>query len=40
MKVVDKIYNLIKSVEESLSDAVVIKGIKRSMQLDRYSCGA
>ncbi len=41
MKVVDKIYNLIKSVEESLSDdAVVIKNIKRSMQLDRYSCGA
>jgi ABC-type bacteriocin/lantibiotic exporter with double-glycine peptidase domain len=37
----DTICNAIKDVEEFLSpNAVVIPGIKRSVQLDGYSCGA
>jgi ABC-type bacteriocin/lantibiotic exporter with double-glycine peptidase domain len=37
----DTICNAIKDVEEFLSpSAVVIPGIKRSVQLDGYSCGA
>ncbi len=38
--IVDFVYNCIKDIEEVLSaDSVVLK-IKRSIQLDNYSCGA
>ena len=37
----DTVYNKMKNVEEFFSpNAVVIPGIKRSVQLDGYSCGA
>ncbi len=38
--IVDFVYNFIKDIEEVLSaDSVVLK-MKRSVQLDSYSCGA
>lgn len=41
-KIVNKFYNWIKILEERYSDekAEFISGIERSIQLDKYSCGA
>ena len=38
--IVDFVYNCIKDIEEVLSADSVVLNMKRSIQLDNYSCGA
>ena len=38
--IVDFVYNFIKDIEEVLSADSVVLNMKRSIQLDNYSCGA
>ncbi len=41
MILVDIVFNILKDIEEYFyPDAVLIPGIKKSVQLDAYSCGA
>ena len=35
----DSLANVVKLIEEWDSSAIILKGIRRSLQLDRYSCG-
>jgi ABC-type bacteriocin/lantibiotic exporter with double-glycine peptidase domain len=37
--IIDMVYNFIKSIEEILSPGSVLLNMKRSIQLDSYSCG-
>ena len=37
--IIDLVYNFIKSIEETLSPGSVLLDMKRSVQLDSYSCG-
>jgi ABC-type bacteriocin/lantibiotic exporter with double-glycine peptidase domain len=38
-EIADSIVNVVKWFEEWDSSAVALKGVRRSLQLDRYSCG-
>ena len=38
--VVNRTINVIKFFEEKAKSAKIIRGIKRSIQMDNYSCGA
>ena len=39
-EVIDSTVNVIRFFEETAKSAIVIKGIRRSIQLDSFSCGA